>query len=149
MRFWPTFFGAFYSPRLYADARLIHSGFAIRYSVKVTLLIMILALVYTAWAEEFSGIGYKHLLDLAVITGIALLFRAAMLLALTVAARLLAYLFKLPLTNSQAARITAIAYTPVALFDAAAFCFGQTALSPPYLFVLGTAMLLAALNAAK
>ena len=149
MRFWPTVVGSFYNPRTYSDARLIYSGFAVGYSIYVALFIGLLVLIYTALTEDFSGIGYKHLLDLLVITGIALLFRAAMLLALTVAARLLAHLFKLPLTNSQAARITTISYTPVAFFDAAAFCFGQTALSPPYLFVLGAAMLLAALNAAK
>lgn len=149
MRFWPTFFGSFYSPRTYSDARLIHAGFGVRYSIYVALFMALLVMIYTGATEDLSGIGYKHLLDLALITGIALLFRAAMLFALTVAARLLALLFKLPLRNSQAARITAIAYTPVAVFDAAAFCFGQTALAPPYLFVLGIAMLLAALNAAK
>lgn len=150
MRFWPTFFGSFYSERPYVDARLIHTGFALRYSVFLALMTGLSALVYIAISEHWTQFQPSLLVELGVIFGIALVCRAAMLLPLTIAARLLAHAFKMPLTNAQAARLTAVAYGPVAFFDAVGFCVaGHAVLQPPYLFGLGIAMLLAALNAAK
>lgn len=149
MRFWPTFFGSFHSVQTYVDLRLVHRGFGIRYSISIVLLMALGVVAYTAATTPWQGIGAGHAVDLAVIVLVALAFRAAMLVGLTVAARLLALLFKMQLTLAQAARITSVSYTPVAFFDAVAFCAASNAVSPPYLFVCGCLMLLAALNAAK
>ncbi len=149
MRFWPTFFGSFHSVRTYVDLRLIHRGYGVLYSIGLVLVMALAVVVYTAATTPWQGIGAAHAVDLAMIVLVALAFRAAMLVGLTVAARLLALLFKMQLSFSQAARITSVSYTPVAFFDAVAFCAANNAVSPPYLFVCGCLMLLAALNAAK
>lgn len=149
MRFWPAFFGSFHSVRTYVDARLVLSGYGVWYSIQLVLLMALGVIMYTAATTPWDGVGSEHLVDLTKIIMIAIGFRAAMLIGLTVAARLLALLFSMHLTWAQAARLTAISYTPVAVFDAIAFCLAHSAVAPPYLFVCGCLMLLAALNAAK
>lgn len=149
MKFWPNFFGSFCNPRVYVDARLIYRGYGVRYSIALVALGGIATLAYLLLTTTFTTPSLHDLKSVGIIfVGMALL-RAAMLIPLLIACCLLGYLFKLRLTYSQGARLTAIAYTPVAVFDAIAFNGFHYGVSPPLLFGCGVMMLLAAVHAAK
>lgn len=149
MRFWPNFFGSLHNPNVYANARLVYAGWGIRYSVQLLLLEGLLSLTFLLATTRFTAPTLRDVESLLVIFGLMLALRVAMLGPLVIAARLIGYAMKLHITNAQAARITALAYTPVALADAAAYFASGFMLSPPLLFGLGVLMLLAAVHAAK
>lgn len=149
MKFWSNFFGSLHAPRTYSDARLIFAGYGIRYSIQLLVVVGLASLAFLLTTTTFTTPTWRDAESILVITAIALVLRAAMLIPLVIAARLIGYAMKLPLTTAQAARITALAYTPVALIDAAAFFATGFMLSPPLLFGCGIMMLLAAVHAAK
>lgn len=149
MKFWPTFFGSLHRPATYADARLVHSGWGIRYSVQLLLLAVAVALADLMVRTTMPEFGWQDVQSILVVVIIALVLRALMLIPLVIAARLIGYSMKVKLTNAQAARLTAVAYTPVAICDALAFVLAAYAVSPPILFGCGVMMLLAAVHAAK
>ncbi len=149
MRFWPNFFGSLHAPRTYSDARLIFAGYGIRYSIQLLIVVGLASLAILLATTTFTTPVWRDAESILVIFAIALALRAAMLIPLVIAARLIGHAMKLPLTTSQAARITALAYTPVALADATAFFATGFMLSPPLLFGCGVMMLLAAVHAAK
>lgn len=149
MKFWPNFFGSLHNPRTYSNARLIHTGYGIRYSATLLVMVGLVALATLLATTTFATPTLRDAQSIAVIFALALVLRAAMLVPLVIAARLIGHAMKLPLSNAQAARITALSYTPVALADSAAFFATGAMLSPPLLFTLGVMMLLAAVHAAK
>lgn len=149
MKFWPTFFGSLGNPNTYVDARLIHRGFGVRYSILLVALMAVAALTYLLSTTTFTQPTLRDLESIGVIFAITLVMRACMLLPLTIVARLVGYGMKMQLTNGQAARITAIAYTPVSICDTVAFCVAGYAITPPILFACGVLMLLAAVHASK
>lgn len=149
MKFWPNFFGSFYRPATYVDARLVHAGYGVGYSVKLLLLGAAIAVGYLLATTTFTTPTLRDAQSILVIFAIALVLRAAMLMPLVIAARLIGHAMKLTLTNAQASRLTAIAYTPVAICDAVAFSAANAAVSPPLLFGCAVMMLLAAVYASK
>ncbi len=149
MKFWPNFFGSLHRPRTYVDARLIHSGWGVRYSIQLLLVTACATLAYLLATTTFTTPTWRDVESILLIFAIALILRVAMLGPLVIAARFIGHAMKLPLTNAQAARLTAISYTPVAIADAVAFSVSGYAVSPPILFGCGVMMLLAAVHAAK
>lgn len=143
----PTFLRAFYSPALYAQLRHERRGWGVGYSVALYAVVALLAMAY-ALVRDPSPLKESPL-ALLLVLGIGLLMRATLLAVLTLAARIVAALLRTPLTNAAAARVTAVAYTPVALFDALAFLVFGTMLYPPLLFGGCVVMLLAALYTTK
>lgn len=149
MKFWQNFFGSLYKPSTYANARLIYAGWGIRYSILLAALIAIATVGWLLVTTVYTTPTLRDAESILFIFAVALVLRACMLFPLVIAARLIGYAMKLPLANAQASRITALAYTPVALSDAVAFSVANYAVSPPILFGCGVMMLLAAVHAAK
>lgn len=149
MRFWPNFFGSFYNPNVYGNARLAATGWGIRYSLQLLLLCGSATLLYLLATTQYTTPTLRDAESVGIIfCGMAIL-RAAILIPLVIACCLLGYAFKLRLGYAQGARLAALAYTPVAIADTVAFNVAQYGIAPPYLFGLGIVMLLAALYAAK
>ena len=127
----------------------MHTGYGVGYSIKLLVLGAIAAVGYLLATTTFTPPTWRDAQSVLVIFVIALLLRATMLAPLVIAARLIGHVLKLTLTNAQAARLTAVAYTPVAICDAVAFSVASFAVSPPMLFGCALMMLLAALYASK
>lgn len=144
----PTSMRAFYSPELYQALRNQATGWGIRYSL---VLLLSLAAAVAVYFLVHDAISMRELQpdSLLLILLIAMVLRAVMLAALTLAARLITAVMRTPLSNAAAARVAAVSYTPVALFDAIAFCATGVAVSPPVLFGGGVVMLLAAVWASQ
>lgn len=155
MPFLIRFFGAFYDAALYQRVRAQEAGFGLRYSLLLFGFIVVIVTGYCIQYPPASTDRLATLLRDTPLTGFgiilltALMLRGLMLVCLAVAARLTALKMKLAMDYAGAFRFAGVAYTPVAVMDAIAFCYGGQALNPLLLFACGTAMLLAALHATR
>lgn len=145
----PTFLRAFYAPTVYARQRHTAGGIGATYSLALYAAITFPALLVMPILHPGTTPMWHDPRALFIVAGYGLVLRAVLLSVLTLAARMLAVGLKTPLSNKAAARVTAVAYTPVAVLDAVAFLGFGTIVSPPLLFGGGVVMLLAALYTTK
>lgn len=153
MSFVRSFAGSFYSPDVYSEARNASTGWAFRYALKTFLVITPPAIAIIVLSEGPERFSYPdpelNLLQLGVIVGIALGLRLLMLLLLAIVAQLLALIIKPRIGYRSGLTLGALAYTPVALFDALVFILAGVALHPGMLLLCSCFMLIAALKASK
>ena len=155
MGFLTQFFGSFYSANCYAQLRQPGRSYGAAYSI--TLFLLTMAAVFAVMLVHIpAGVEPKLVAHVRatpiegwlLIIGIAAPLRALMLLTLAIAARL-QVIRKNPMDYATAWRFVGVAYTPVAVADAAVFCAHGYMANPLLLFVLGYMMLLAALRATR
>lgn len=155
MPFLASFFGSFYSQALYRRLRLQETGFGVHYSLLLLGFIAVISIsvVMVRLPGEMRAMlpqlqAASPAAWLVVAAG-AILMRGLMLLALAVAARLAAMRLRMPMDYATAFRLAGVAYTPVAVLDAVAFCLRGEMLQSWLLFPCGVLMLLAALYSTR
>ncbi len=155
MSFARQFTGSFYSAALYARLRGSQSGYGLGYALWLYAVIAVLCtlVVLVRMPPSMQSLPV-HMLDTPalgwiMVALIGAILRGLMLFFLAVAARLFSLKLRPVVDYKAAFRLAAVAYTPVALIDAVAFCLHGQALNPLLLFVTGCMMLLAALYASR
>lgn len=151
MSFFATFLQSFYAPALYRTLWQNATGYGVRYSLLLFGFIAVISstvvlLRMPAEAQAMMPpLSIQWLMGTIIILIVAVLLRAAMLLALAVAVRLVAIKRRMPMGYDAAFRLAGVAYTPVAVLDAIVFCLhhGQMTINPLALFMGGVIMLTA------
>jgi hypothetical protein len=154
MQFLRTFFGSFYSAATYRAIRYQQTGHGFRYTIQFLVLQMAAALAYLLVFHQgiIPGLAEQDLpfaLQALLITAIAFVLRVGMLLGVSVATRLISLKAKPFMSMAAGLRVSAVAYTPIAVIDTAVFCYSGIFLEPWKLFLLAVAMVIAVAYASR